>query len=125
MEAFDPIGGYREFYRASARTDAGIVKLPNYTGRAFYRGPDVEKGGRTHDGHDFETIEEYKQILLKDKDQLARNLTEKLLVYATGAEIQFADREVVEQIVKTLQSKNYGFRSLIHEVVQSRLFLNK
>jgi hypothetical protein len=125
LEAFDPIGGYREFYRASARTDGGIVKLPNYTGRAFYRGPDVEKGGRTHDGHDFETIEDYKQILLKDKDQLARNLTEKLLIYATGAEIQFADREVVEQIVKTLQSKNYGFRSLIHEVVQSRVFLNK
>jgi hypothetical protein len=125
LEQYDPIGGFREFYRASARTPGGIVKLPNYTGRVFYRGPDVEKGGQTHDGRTFKDIEEYKQLLLEDEDQLARNLTQKLLIYATGAEIQFADREVVEQIVATLRAKNYGLRTLVHEVVQSRLFLNK
>ena len=47
------------------------------------------------------------------------------LIYSTGADIQFADREVVEQIVDKIQTKNYGFRSLVHEVVQSRIFLNK
>lgn len=125
LESFDPIGGYREFYRATARTPGGIVHLPGYTGRAFYRGPDVELGGQTADGQKFQTIEEYKQILLKDKEQLVRNVTEKLLIYATGAEIQFADREVVEQIVSNLRAKNNGLRSLVHEVVQSRLFLNK
>ena len=125
LESFDPIGGFREFYRASARTKAGIVQLPNYTGRPFYRGPDVEKGGQTHDGRTFENIDDYKELLLEDKDQLARNLTAKLLVYATGADIQFADREVVEQIVARLRMKNYGFRTLLHEVVQSRIFLNK
>jgi hypothetical protein len=125
LESFDPIGGYREFYRASARTPGGIVMLPNYTGRAFYRGLDVELGGETHDGRKFSNIEEYKQILLTDRDQLARSLTEKLLIYATGADIQFADREVVEQIVGTVRDKNYGFRTLLHEVVQSRVFLNK
>ncbi len=125
LENFDPIGGWRDFYRASTRTRAGIVNLPGYTGRAFYRGPDVEKGGVTNDGQKFETIDDYKKLLLADKDQLARNLTQKLLVYATGAEIQFADREVVEQIVARLRGKNYGFRTLVHEVVQSRMFLNK
>jgi hypothetical protein len=64
-------------------------------------------------------------LLLEDKDQLARNLTEKVLIYATGAELQYADREVVEQIVANLRAKNYGFRTLIHEVVKSRVFLNK
>jgi hypothetical protein len=125
LESFDPIGGFREFYRATARTKGGIVQLPNYTGRAFYRGPDVEKGGQTHDGRSFNDIEDYKKILFSDKDQLARNLTEKLLVYSTGADIQFADREVVEQIVATLRTKNYGFRTLLQEVVRSRVFLNK
>jgi mono/diheme cytochrome c family protein len=125
LESFDPIGGYREFYRATSRTPGGIVHLPGYTGRAFYRGPDVELGGQTADGHKFHSIEDYKQILLQDKEQLARSLTEKLLIYATGAEIQFADREIVEQIVSNLKAKNYGLRSLVHEVVQSRLFLNK
>jgi hypothetical protein len=126
LESFDPIGGYREFYRASLRTKAGVVKsLPTWSGRPIYQGLDVEKGGVMDDSRAFKDIEEFKKILLSDKDQLARNLTQKLLVYATGAELQFADREVVEQIVAALKTKNYGFRSLIHEVVQSRVFLNK
>jgi hypothetical protein len=125
LESFDPIGGYRDFYRASARTQAGIVQLPGYTGRAFYRGPDVEKGGVTHDGKTFTTIEDYKRLLLADPDQIARNLAEKLLTYATGAEPQFADREVIEQIVAEVKTKNYGFRTLVHEIVQSRPFKHK
>lgn len=125
LESFDPIGGYRDFYRASARTQAGIVQLPGYTGRAFYRGPDVEKGGVTHDGKTFTTIEDYKRLLLADPNQIARNLAAKLLTYATGAEPQFADREVIEQIVAKVKTKNYGFRTLVHEIVQSRPFRNK
>ena len=35
------------------------------------------------------------------------------------------DREVVEQIVARERARNYGFRSLVHEIVQSRMFLNK
>ncbi len=122
LESFDPIGGYREFYRASARTQAGIVQLAGYTGRAFYRGPDVEKGGVTHDGKTFTTIEDYKRLLLADPDQIARNMAEKLLTYSTGAEPQFADREVIEQIASKVKTKNYGFRTLVHEIVQSRPF---
>jgi mono/diheme cytochrome c family protein len=125
LENFDPIGGWRDFYRVATRTPKGVVKLPGYTGRAFYRGPDVETGGQTHDGKAFANVDEYKKILLADKDQIARNLTEKMIVYATGADIQFADREVVERIVAALRARNYGFRTLVHEVVQSRAFVNK
>ena len=35
------------------------------------------------------------------------------------------DREVVEQIVASIRAKNYGLRTLVHEIVQSRVFLNK
>ena len=68
-------------------------------------------GGITPDGQAFKDIDDYKQILLEDKDQMARNLTRKLLIYATGADIQFADREVVEQIVARVRGRNYGFRT--------------
>jgi len=125
LECFDPIGGFREFYRASSRTEAGIVSLPGYTGRAFFRGPEVEKGGVTPDGQAFETVEDYKAILLENPDIIARNLTSNLLAYATGAGLQYADREVVAEILARLKESNYGFRSLIHEVVQSRIFRNK
>ena len=126
LETFDPIGGYREFYRATTGDRRNVLKVAFHTGgRGIFRGPDVELGGETASGQAFRDIDEYKQLLLTDKDQLARNLTQKLLVYSTGAEIQFADREVVEQIVAKIRSQNYGFRTLIHEVVQSRVFLNK
>jgi hypothetical protein len=125
LETFDPIGGYRDFYRAATGARTRALKV-TFSGRPLFRGADVEKGGVTHDGKAFRDIDDYKKLLLADhKDQIARNLTEKLLVYATGADIQFADREVVEQIVAKLKSRNYGFRTLVHEVVASRVFLNK
>ena len=62
---------------------------------------------------------------MRDRDQLARNLAEKLVLYATGAEIDFADRTVIEQIVRDTKAKNHGLRSLLHTVVQSPLFLEK
>ena len=125
LESFDVIGGWREFYRSTVYKREAVVKLANYPGREVVRGPDVEQGGVTPEGRKFQNIDDYKLILLADKDQLARNLAEKLIVYATGAELQFADREVVEQLVARSRDKNYGFRSLIHEVVQSRVFLQK
>lgn len=125
LESFDPIGGWREFYRASTRTPKGTVTIPGYAGRPVFRGPDVDATGETHDGKKFANIDGYKALLLADKDQVARNLAEKLLVYATGADVQFADREVIERIVAATRDKKYGFRTLVHEVVQSRAFLNK
>jgi hypothetical protein len=124
LESFDVIGGWRNFYRATKNT-RGLAPLPNYPGRQVPRGPDVELGGQTPEGRPFKDIDEYKQILLSDKDQLARSLARKLLIYSTGADIQFADREVVEDLVAKCRAKKYGFRSLVHDVVESRVFLNK
>ena len=78
------------------------------------------------DGRKFENIDEFKQLLLKDKDQLARALTEKLLTYATGARAR-AGRPSRRSRRSSPRSatKNYGFRSLVHEIVQSKLFQNK
>lgn len=125
LESYDVIGGYREFYRATKYNREALVKLANYPGREVVRGLDVEQGGETADGREFKNVDDYKQLLMADKDQLARNLAEKLLIYATGAEIQFADREVVEDLVRKSRAKNFGFRSLVHDVVQSRIFLHK
>ena len=125
LESYDVIGGYREFYRSSVYKRDAQVKLAGYPDRHVSRGLDVEQGGVTADGRTFKHVDDYKQLLLADPDQLARNLAEKLLVYATGADVQFADREVVEQLVAQSRAQKYGFRSLVHDVVQSRVFLSK
>ena len=125
LESFDVIGGWREFYRASNSTKGGQVPLPNYPERKVWRGPDVEIGGTTAQGREFKNIDDYKALLLEDKEQLARNLAQQLLVFATGADVQFADREEVQAMAKRTRERNHGLRSLVHELIQSRPFLHK
>lgn len=126
LESFDVIGGWREFYRtADMRNSKGQVPLPNYPERIVWRGLDVEIGGVTAQGREFKNIDDYQALLLEDKEQIARNLARQLLIYATGAEVQFADREVVQSIAARTRERNHGLRSLVHEVVQSPAFLAK
>ena len=52
-------------------------------------------------------------------------ILEKLLTYGTGRGLGFSDRPAVTAIVATSAKQEYGFRSLIHEVVQSPTFQQK
>jgi mono/diheme cytochrome c family protein len=122
LESFDVIGGWRDYYRTSGNGKPVMIdgrRMP------YLQGPKVDPADEMPGGQKFNDIDEFKQILLKDKDQLARNLTEKLVTYATGAAVQPADRPQIEAIVKNVRDKNYGLRSLVHEIVRSELFLHK
>ena len=120
LESFDVIGGWREHYRAT-----GEPRQVNGRRVRFWNGPAVDPGDVLLDGRPFRDIDEYKKLILADKDQLARNLAEKLLAYGTGAAPTPTDKPQIELVVSRVRDKNYGFKSLIHEVVQSALFQNK
>ena len=77
------------------------------------------------DGRTFEGIEQFKKLLLEDERQIARNLVNRLVLFATGAPVSFADRVEVEEILDRAAPGGYGVRTLIHEVVQSPLFRMK
>ena len=64
-------------------------------------------------------------MLLKDERTIAKNLLHQLIVYATGAPITFGDRPIVDSILNQCEDSNYGVRSLIHSLIQSKIFLNK
>jgi hypothetical protein len=91
----------------------------------YLKGRKVDPADVLPDGRRFRNCDELKQLLLKDKDQLARALTEKLLTYATGAATQTSDKAEVEAIVGRIREKNYGLRTLVHAIVQSKLFQTK
>jgi hypothetical protein len=122
LENFDVIGGWRERYRSLGAGEAAIAD-----GRKlrYLHGPAVDAADVLPDGRRFQNIDEYKQLLLEDKDQLTRALAEKLLSYATGAAPTLADGQEIDQIVERVRDKNFGFRSLVQEVVQSSLFQSK
>ncbi|CAN5548236.1 DUF1592 domain-containing protein [soil metagenome] len=123
LESFDPIGGFRTKYRAMLEnSNAPFFK---FGPRTFKQGREVDSSGVTADGKSFKDIREFKKHLLLQKEQVARNFIAQLMIYSTGAEIQFADRDQVEAIVERLRTKDFPVRTILHEVVQSELFRNK
>jgi hypothetical protein len=122
LENFDIIGGWREYYRSVGKGDE-----VNLNGRKMrdLKGLPVDAADVLPDGQRFRNIDEYKQLLLKDKDQLARAMAEKLLSYATGGTPAKSDQPEIESIVARIRPKDYGLRTLVHEIAQSKLFQHK
>jgi hypothetical protein len=122
LESFDVTGGWREHYR---KINEGEPVTINGRRVRYLNGPAVDAADELPDGRRFQNIDEYKQLLLADKEQLAHALAEKLLTYATGAAPTTADQPGIEAIVGNIRDKDYGFRSLVHEIVQSPIFQSK
>lgn len=116
------MGGWRDHYRSIREGEPAIV---NGRRVRYMNGPPVDAADVLPDGRKFRNIDEYKQLLLADQDQLARALAEKLLSYGTGAAPTTTDRPEIEAIVTGIRDKQYGFRSLVHEIVQSPIFQRK
>ncbi|MBI3856885.1 MAG: DUF1592 domain-containing protein [Planctomycetes bacterium] len=118
LESFDVIGGWRDYYRSVGKGEA-------VSGKRYKKGPVVDAGDVMPDGRKFQNIDEFKQLLLKDKDLLARALADKLLTYATGGVPASVDKSEIDAVVRAVKAKDYGFRTLVHEIVQSKLFQTK
>ena len=119
LESFDPIGRFRNRYR----------KVPE-RGRVnrFILGQNVDASGVTSEGISFEGINQFKTILLREEQEtrrMLRNLTENLIVYATGAEIQFADRDRISELVEAVKKQGGGLRILVHQIIQSEQFTHR
>ncbi|MEI6714325.1 MAG: DUF1592 domain-containing protein [Verrucomicrobiota bacterium] len=126
LENYDVTGRWRTNYRTLPESAKGrVVTIAGCDARLFAEGPKVLPGYKLEDGRAFEDIDGFKQLLLSNQEQLALAFTEKLVAHLTGARMQFADRDVVSEVVKRAQKDGYGVRSLIHEVIQSRLFCEK
>jgi len=126
LENFDVTGRWRTNYRAipdSAKDK--VVNLPGTDIRFYTQGRPVDPSFAMADGRPFKDVDEFKQIALSDPEQLARCVTEKLIAHFTGAQIQFADREEVESITHRAAANDYALRTLVHEVIQSRVFTHK
>ena len=114
LENFDVTGGWRDKYRILSGERLSLNK----------NGPAVEAAYELPDGRPFRDIDELKTLLLENKDQMARCLTEKLLIYSTGRGLRYSDRADIASMLTQSRAKNHGLRSLIHAIVASPTFLN-
>ena len=103
LENFDAIGGWRDHYDNQTPIDP-TGKLPG--------------------GDAFQTVSEFRKLLVDRHDQFNRCLTEKLLTYALGRELEIGDRPSVDGILTELEGKNGGLHDLIRLVILSKAFQN-
>jgi len=125
LESFDTMGAWRDRYRALNGKDLQKGFGHNGLTFEFSLGLKVDSAGELPDGRTFKNVRELKKLLLKDVEQLARNLVQQLTVYATGAPVDFADRAEVAKILANSKADEYGVRTLVLELIQSDLFCNK
>ena len=125
LECFDVIGGYRNRYRSIGAGDPTSKVFSDGWRPSYKFALPVECSGQLADGRSFKDLNDLRRQLLADPEQIARNLTRHLLTYATSAEISYADRPAVEQILAEAKKHDYGVRSLIHAIAESPLFQEK
>lgn len=125
LESFDVIGGWRTRYRSKEKGDRTKEKLLGRQIWEYKLGPAVDSTGELHTGERFADIREFKKLFMSRKPEVARSLAVNLLVYATGHQVELADREIVDRILSNTADNEHGLRSMLHEVIQSDLFRKK
>ncbi|MEJ7606097.1 MAG: DUF1585 domain-containing protein [Bryobacteraceae bacterium] len=118
-------GGWRDRYRSTQEGQAitGIGK--NGHAFTFRRSQPVDATGELAGGDSFQDVVGFKQVLLKDERKIARNMVRQFITYGTGAPVTFGDRAEVERILTASERDRYGIGTLIHQMVQSKLFRSK
>jgi hypothetical protein len=104
LENFDAIGRWRD------QDDSG--------------GP-IDAAGELPGEKRFSNPRELKAIIAARKDELARNLTRKLLAYALCRQLEGYDEIVVDQLMEVIAKDGYRMQTLISEIVTSYPFVNR
>ncbi|MDB4423397.1 DUF1588 domain-containing protein, partial [Rhodopirellula sp.] len=124
LENFNAIGGWRDNYRTTGDGERPALRRAPFTFNyvRYKIGHSVDASGETADRTSFQDVRGFKKWIMNEKNAIATGLTRKLLTYGVGRRLGFADRAQLNQIVELAKQKGYGFRDLIHLVVQSSLF---
>jgi mono/diheme cytochrome c family protein len=100
LENFDPIGRWRD-------KEAGRK---------------IEVAGTLPTGENFADPAGLKKVLSVSRDDFARALAEKVLVYALGRPLARGDRPALKRIVEDLKKREYRISALLEGVIMSYPF---
>ncbi|OAI49990.1 hypothetical protein AYO44_06045 [Planctomycetaceae bacterium SCGC AG-212-F19] len=119
----DPLGFALENYDASGRyrtQESSHSQLDTHV-----RDPRIDASGQLPDGRSFKNVQEVKKLLLQDEDRFLNCLCQKLLIYALGRGLEYADRDMVNQLRQSLKGDGYRVSGLIASIVKSEAFQTK
>jgi len=103
------------------------VSLENYSAVGTWRyqdetDADVDPTGVLPDGKVFKGPKELKAILMSKKDQFARSLAEKLMIFGLGRGVTLRDDCAVDEIAAKCRDNGYRFSAMIKAIATSEPF---
>src|SRR5262245_17057273 len=104
LENFDVIGGWRTIDET---------------------GYPVEPNGTTLAGAKVDGLVGLRALLLSDREQFPRTVTEKLMAFALGRMLEYYDRPSVRKIVRDAAADDYRWSSIVLGIVKSPAFLTR
>lgn len=112
LENFDPIGRWRTHYPVWKKDGLG-------------QGPSIDASATMPDGTRLGNVMALKTYVIDHIDDFAECLAEKLMTYATGRHLSYADRQEIAGIVERHASDRGGFQELLVALVLSNTFGTK
>jgi hypothetical protein len=101
LENFDAVGRWREIDGSGQPIDASTQLV---------------------DGTKFTGVDGLKGIILKDPERFVSAVSEKLLMYSIGRNVQYFDAPAIRTIARDAAKKNNTFAALVEGVVKSKPF---
>ncbi len=106
FEQYDAIGQWRTHERVGSGTGAD---------------PAVNPSSAMPDGRPFADAHQFKQLLLEDRDKIARAFIEHICTYALRRVLTVDDVDDILAIVQTAKQHNYQVADIVRIVAQSEL----
>ncbi|MDT8397333.1 MAG: DUF1592 domain-containing protein [Pseudomonadales bacterium] len=102
LENFNTVGQYREY-------DGETLTL-------------VDASGVLPDGTEITRPEDLTTALVARSEQFVGSLTERLMAYALGREVNYRDMPLIRRIVRAAATEDYHFESIVFNLVDSDAF---
>ncbi|MEM1294878.1 MAG: DUF1592 domain-containing protein [Verrucomicrobiota bacterium] len=83
--------------------------------------PPVDPSGTMPDGRPFENADQFKRLLLEDRDRFLHAFVEHLCIYGLRRVLTVDDREDIQSIVELSKQKNYQLKDIVRAVALSDL----
>jgi len=87
--------------------------------RAAEGGSTIDASGVLPSGEKFQGAAELRQLLMGKREQFVSTVTEKLLTYALGRELEYYDASAVRKIMREAALNDYRWSSIILNVIKS------
>ncbi|HLH30605.1 MAG TPA: DUF1592 domain-containing protein, partial [Terriglobia bacterium] len=102
--------------------------LENFDAIGAWRSKDVfaataiDASGKLVDGTPVNGPQDLRKALLRHPEQFAQTLTEKMMMYALGRELEYYDMPTIRKIVRDSAKDNYRFSSIVLGIINSPAF---